>query len=298
MPGTQTPKNVKTLTSDPLFARYCCYHTYSLIFFNVTPRNAQQADEYRIEAGRLARALGAVTGGARNSTRPSARPTTTTNNNNVSQSEATETGAHRAPVFGQDWGNHSNQVGQARVAVVAADRHPSQPMDPKSRRLHPSGRSAPHPTAGHGEPGRYRDSAREFRARSDWRDCREDQSGERSLPWGGSSTVRGTPPGPITGGHCAAWREGIPYDSLGLRPPLSPAALLAGAGVTAVPSPYFAADADGVRGCSPPATRTGLSQRSPGRALEGVEVWARRQGQCSHAAGGSPRLWNGKENRS
>lgn len=270
----------------------------------MTPRNAKQADEYRIEAGRLARALAAVTGGARNSTRPSARPTTSTNTNNVPQSEATETGVHRAPVFGQDWGNHNNQADQPRVAGVAANRHPRfQPMDPKPRRFHPSSRSAPHPTAEHGEPGRYRDSAREFRARLDGKnaawpiamhECLEDRSGERSLPWEGSSTVRGTPPGPTTGGHCAAWREGIPYELLGLRPPLSPAALLAGAGVTAVPSPYFSADADGVRGCSPPTTRTGLSRRSAGRALEGVEAWAPRQGHCSHAAGGSPRLCNGK----
>lgn len=259
----------------------------------------QQTDEYRVEARRLARALAAVTGGVGgNSTRLSARPTTS---NNVQQSEATETGVVLVPGFGKGWGNHS-QGSQARAANAADRQSRYQPLRPKPRRLHPPGH-APHPTAGPGEPGRDRCIAREFRPHPDennvtWpimiRECLEDRSGERSMPWEGSSAVRGTPPGP-TAGHCATWREGIPHDSLGLRPPLSPPALFAGAGTTAVPSSYFADDAHGVCGCSLPATRTGLSRRDTRRTSEGDECWGPRQGSYSRAAGGSPRLFNGKE---
>ena len=256
-----------------------------------------QTDEYRIEARRLARALAAATDGVGgNSRRLSARPTT---NNNVPQSEATESGVRLVRGVGKGGGNHS-RVGQAKVA----DRHPrSQHLDPKPRRFHPPGHAAPHPTTEPGEPGGDRGPARAFRAVPDeknvtWpimiRECLEDRSAERSPPWGWSSAVTGTHPGP-TGGHSATWRDGIPYDSLGLRPPLSPPALLAGAGVTAVPSPYFAVDAHGVRGCNPPATRTGLPRRSTRHESEGVACWGPRQGKCSRAAGGSPRLFNGKE---
>lgn len=202
------------------------------------------------------------------------------------------------PGFGQDWGY--SRVDHDATAAMVADRHSRcQPSQPKLRHVHPVGHPAPHP---HPTGGRDGDrEARELRAHHDgknaWpitiRECLEDRSGERSLPWG-SSTVRGTPPAPTGGGsRCATWRDEIPYDSLGLRPPLPSAAVLAGIGKTGVPP--SAVVADGVRGCSPPARKTGLSRRSTGRAPDGVECWGPRQGHCSRGARGSSRPFDGEE---
>ena len=170
------------------------------------------------------------------------------------------------------------------------------------RNVHRPTCPAPHRTA---ESSGYGDTRGESRAhpggetwrmvmcrclRDRYREGFREASREGYLPWG--SVQGGTPPtaAPI-GGHSAAWRDEMPYDSLGLRPPLSSAATLTAAGVMAVPSSAVAADE--VYGCNSPAKKPGLSRKNTlGRLSDGVECGGPRQRYCSR---GSTRPFGGEE---